>query len=386
MSRPSPLGVALLGSGIIAITYGLARFVFGLLLPSIREEMAFGETAAGVIGALPFVSFIVGILAGPRFADRVGVRWAATGAAGLAVLGLALIAGAPSALVLGLGVTICGLSTGLSSPVMAEAVYRHVPAAVRGRANATVNAGTSFGIALAIPFVLLWESSWRSVYQGFAAVAVLGAVAALLYLPPRRARPPRAPAGDQEAAAVHGRLGGIARLTALAGTMGFVSAVYWVFAPDFAVNGGGLSPGQSAAMWLAVGLVGLAGGSAGDLISYEGPGRTHAMALAVMSASLLLLAIGPGNPVLAVISAGVFGTGYMTLTGFYLVRSVEIMADRPAVGPVPPLIATSCGQVAGSAVAGAAIESFGYVGVFCTFAAIGLAVAAISLRLAASPP
>jgi predicted MFS family arabinose efflux permease len=138
-------------------------------------------------------------------------------------------------------------------------------------------------------------------------------------------------------------------------------------------------------MWLAVGLVGLSGGSAGDLISRHGPARTHALALAVMSASLLLLAANPGSPLLAVVSAAVFGTGYMTLTGFYLVRSVEIMVHRPAVGPVPPLIATSCGQVAGSAVAGAAITSYGYVAVFWVFAGVGLATAALSLRLAAAP-
>jgi len=42
----------------------------------------------------------------------------------------------------------------------------------------------------------------------------------------------------------------------------------------------------------------------------------------------------------------------MTLTGFYLVQSVQIMAQRSALGPVFPLLAASVGQVGGSPVAG----------------------------------
>ena len=34
MRGPSPLGIAVLGSGIIAVTYGLARFAFGRIAGS----------------------------------------------------------------------------------------------------------------------------------------------------------------------------------------------------------------------------------------------------------------------------------------------------------------------------------------------------------------
>jgi hypothetical protein len=45
---------------------------------------------------------------------------------------------------------------------------------------------------------------------------------------------------------------GLAQVGGLAGAVGFVSAIYWVFAPDFAVNAGGLSEGQSA--WATINL------------------------------------------------------------------------------------------------------------------------------------
>ncbi len=74
----------------------------------------------------------------------------------------------------------------------------------------------------------------------------------------------------------------------------------------------------------------------------------------------------------------------MTLSGFYLVRSTQIMSDHPALGPVMPLLATSVGQVAGSPVAGWMITEQGHGATFGTFAALGLTTAALSLWLAAS--
>ncbi len=380
--RPlSALGMAILGSGVIAITYGLARFVFGLFLPAIREEMTISPTMAGVIGALPFLSFVFAILAAPWVTRRLGVRHAAVVAAGLAGVGLVTIAQAPSSLALAAGVLICGISTGLSSPVMAEAVYRVVPAGLRGRVNATINAGTSLGIALAMPAVLVWAEIWRNAYVGFAALAVLGALAALCYLP-RDDRPATSSrAGKASLLVSREQWLGIGRLSGLAGGMGIVSAAYWVFAPDAVITAGGLVASQTAWMWLAVGLGGLTGCGAGDLISRFGPAPSHAAGLTVMSASLALLAIDPGHFPLALLSAALFGAGYMILTGFYLVRSTQIMVEAPSLGPVLPLLATSIGQVAGSPLAGWLVGGEGYAVTFMLFAALGLAVAGLGLWL-----
>jgi len=170
----------------------------------------------------------------------------------------------------------------------------------------------------------------------------------------------------------------ILRMSALAGTMGLVSSIYWVFAPDLVVRQGGLSGGDTGWMWLAVGLMGLVGGAAGDLIDRLGAGRTHALALALMAFALGLAAAAPDVLGLALISAAAFGAAYMTLTGFYLVQGVRIMDDRPAVGPVMPLLATTIGQAAGSALAGWMIDAGGYTVAFNSFAAFGLAVAVAS--------
>lgn len=385
MTSRTALATATLGAGVIAITYGLARFVFGLFLPAIRADLEIGPTMAGVIGALPFASFVAAILIAPWFVRMIGVRATGAGAAALALTGLSLIALAPTPEVLAAGVLVCGLATGTSSPAMAQAVSVTVVPALRGRVNATVNAGTSVGIAAAMPAILIWPDSWRLAYAVFAGLAAVAFLAAVVFLLRGNAARRGAHSAPAPARIDRRTWADIGRLSALALAMGFVSAVYWVFAPDFAVQAGDALGGQTAWMWLAVGVVGLLGASAGDLIAKYGAAMSHALAFAVMSAALSLLAAGPGELGLAVASAASFGVAYMTLTGFYLVRSVQIMAERPALGPVFPLLATSLGQVAGSPVAGWMIAQQGYGTTFGAFAVVGLVVALLSLWLAAAP-
>lgn len=385
MRHPSTLGIALLGSGTIAITYGLARFVFGLFLPAIRSDLGLDATGAGIIGALPYVSFVGAILIGPAVCRRLGPRRAGGLAAGLAAAGLAAIANAPGVMVLGAGAAVCGISTGFSSPVMAQAVDRAVRPNLRGRVNAIHNAGTSLGVALAMPAMAWFMGAWRSAYMAFAVLAAVAALAALAYLPgrPGRSATRTAPGRNERPASVsRAQWRAIARLSALAGSMGLVSSIFWIFAPDLVVRQGGLSTGDSGWMWLTVGLVGLIGSAAGDLNDRLGSGRTHALALALMAFSLGLAAATPDVLGLALLSAAAFGAAYMTLTGFYLVRGVRIMAGRPALGPVLPLLATTIGQAVGSPLSGWMIDAAGYTAAFTGFAVFGLAVAVASRGVA----
>lgn len=382
MRQPSTLGIAVLGSLLIAITYGLARFVFGLFLPAIRNDLGLDATDAGIIGALPFVSFIGAVLIGPVLCQWLGARRAGGLSVGLAAVGLFAIANASGAIMLGAGVAICGISTGLSSPVMAQAVHWVVGPLLRGRVNAVHNAGTSLGVALAMPAMAWWMEAWRSAYIAFALLALAGALAAMAYLPDR----PSVQAAKGENAPMppvsRDQWQGIARLSAIALGMGSVSSIYWVFAPDLAVHQGGLSAAHSGWMWLAVGLAGLAGSAAGDLIDRLGAGRTHALAMALMAGSLALTAAAPEILSLVLIASAGFGAAYMTLTGFYLVQGVRIMAERPALGPVMPLLATTIGQAIGSPLSGWMIDAGGYTLAFTGFAAVGLTVAIFSRSMA----
>ncbi len=379
MSRAPGRRLAFIGGALIAVTYGLARFVLGLFLPEMRAELGFDATAAGLIGALPFLSYGVAILAAPAYTDRLGLRVAAAGTGVCALIGLAVVAVAPGPLGLGLGVLVCGVSTGLSSPVLAQAVQSAVAPPNRGRTNAAINAATSIGIAAAAPGMLVWVDAWRTAYLGFAAAAAVAAVAIALALPPReklRATGPTPPVSKSQRRS-------LILLSALSLTMGALSAVYWVFAPSFAAGPGGLPAGQTAWLWLAVGIGGLAGALAGDMRRHWGLGPSHALSLAALAGALGLLALAPAALPVAILSAALFGAAYMALTGLYLVASTEIVPARAVTGPVGPFLGVSLGQFAGSAASGAAIDAWGPTLVFGSVAGLAALVAALSLPVAA---
>ena len=369
-------GFALLGAALIAISYGLARFAFGLFVPPIRAELEIPPDVIGIIGALPFISFVLATLVAPIATHRLGARNTAVLSGGFGIGGLALISQATGALSLGTGVFACGVCTGLMMPALTSAMQALVKRSLHGRVSAIMNAGTSIGVIFAVPAVLLLASAWRFAYVSFAVVAGIGVVAAWLFIPsvsritPANAAPPPPISALQWTRLI--------RLSVFAFAMGFIASAYWIFAPDLAVNLGALSPDETGWLWFAVGIAGLGGAMVSDLADRNNPAITQALMLMTLSASLALLAASPGQLVLAVFSALVFGLAYMSLTGLYLLSGIRLLPGRLSLGPVLPFIAVAVGQAAGSPVVGLLVNEFGYAHAFAMFSAIGILVAILS--------
>lgn len=174
MKSVSSTGFALFGAALVAISFGLARFAFGLFVPPIRAELALTPYVIGLIGALPLISFLLATLVAPLTADRLGARNTAVLSAGFGVVGLALISRAEGALSLGVGVFACGICTGLMMPALTAAMQALVTRSLHGRVSAVMNAGTSIGVAVAVPAVLLMAGAWRFAYVSFAVLAGIG--------------------------------------------------------------------------------------------------------------------------------------------------------------------------------------------------------------------
>ena len=378
MKQLSSTGFALFGAALIAISYGLARFAFGLFVPPIREELELTPDVIGVIGALPLVSFVLATLVAPFAADRLGARNTAVVSGVFGVAGLALISQAPGAMSLGMGVFACGVCTGLMMPALTAAMQALVRRSLHGRVSAVMNAGTSIGVIIAVPTVLFLADAWRLAYLSFAILAAIGVVAAWFFIPSvSRIRPANAAPPPSISALQWWRL---LRLSLFAFVMGFISAAYWIFAPDLAVTLGALSSGETGWLWLAVGAAGLGGAVVSDLADRNNPPITHALMLVMMSASLALLAASPGQLFIAIFSALVFGLSYMSLTGLYLLTGIRLLPGRLSLGPVLPFLAVALGQAAGSPVIGMLVNDFGYADAFAMFSAIGIVVATLSPR------
>jgi predicted MFS family arabinose efflux permease len=372
------------GLAMIAVTYGLARFAYGLFLPEMRQAFGLSETLLGLIGAGSYVGYCVTIIIALVFTSRTGPRFMAVVAGTVAVVGMAAVASAPSAWVLALGVLAAGSSSGLASPPMGEAVVRSIRRGLQDRANTLINSGTSIGVALSGPAALLLAEQWRLAWAAFAFIGLL------VLLWNARVIPHKAVSGgpqDQTEAggvprlSVRYLIGARSVLLYVAATgVGFASAAYWTFSRDLVVQTGDLSVTGSTLFWTVIGVSGIAGGLAGDLVRRLGLTRAFRASLLCMAAAVGLLAAAPDVLLLAYLSATLFGSTYIMLTGIILVWSVTVFHERPSAGLGAAFLLLAVGQIMGALIAGGVAEVVGLPPTFWAFAGVAVLTALIRPR------
>lgn len=376
----------LVGPGIamIAVTYGLARFAYGLFVPHLREAFDLSPAVLGVIGAGSYAGYCVAIFVSMTLTHRVGPRVMAVAAGSMAVAGTAAIAGAPTAWLLAAGVLVAGSGAGLASPPMGEAVAMSVPEKLQDRSNTFINSGTSIGVAISGPAALLAAEQWRLAWAAFAALGLAAILWNALVIPRKLGEDLSAPddlGANTPVLSLDYLLGWrSAALFAAAWGVGFASAAYWNFSRDVVVQAGGIGEAGSTLFWTVIGVSALAGAAAGDLARRFGIGRSFSGSLLVMAGAIALLVAAPGVMPLSYLSAALFGSSYIMLTGVILVWAVAVFAERPSAGIGAAFLMIAAGQVAGSPVAGALAGATSLKTAFMMFAGLAVLTAAIKAR------
>lgn len=347
-----PVRPAAAGLSLIAVSYGLARFAYGLFVPTFRSDFGLDATGAGAIAASSYVAYCLGVIAATAATPRLGARAVAVGAGILATAGMATIALATDVVLLAVGVVVAGSSTGVASPPLAHAIARRVAPGARDRTQTVVNAGTGLGVMVSGPVALLVHDQWRLAWLTFAGIAAAVTIWSLLAIPAARdeTRGPRASSGGR-------RRAGIPRLVAAAATMGAASAAGWTFGQDLLSTVGGHTSTFSTVAWIVLGASGLLGAGAGDLAARLGLRRVWTMLMIAMAASTAALAAAPQNALVAIAASAVFGAAYIALTGVLLVWSIEVFDGEPARGVGLVFLTLALGQAGAAPLLGLVADS-----------------------------
>ena len=370
----SPLRLATAGIAIVGVSFGMARYGYGLLLPDIRRTYGLSSATLGLIGTGAYVSYLIATGLTGAFAARAGARATAVTAGLFAAVGMTVAGLSRTPEALAAGIVIGGASAGFAFAPFSDAATL-VAADVRGRVLSAINCGTGYGVALAAPIAILAGASWRSAWLAFAAVALAASAWAARVLP---ARDTSAPAGPPP----YGWSGVVCRrsLPLLAGgvLLGLGSAAYWTFAVEHLTDAGGLSPAASRTFLGIVGVAGVLATLTGDLMRRFGPGSAYVAVTTAEAAGIALLALLPTSSAAAVASAILFGAAYNAAVAVQAIWSLHVFAERPSLGLAAALSANGVGLMLGPLGAGLLAGPLGTGAVL----AIGAAVVAVSGVLA----
>lgn len=368
------LALSLTGFSLIAVTYGLARFSWGLMLPDIAQDVPFSPRIAGIIAACSFVAYCLASLSASRVTAHFGPRLTGITATLFAAAGLMLLASAASPGMLAAGLFIAGLSSGLASPSLAAAVSRCISADRQPQVNTVINAGTGGGIILSVPVLMLLPGGWRSACVVFAVIALLCLIPLLRWLP-ERSDTPAAP----EAGIIYRlRQPVLRRLAAIALVSGIASAAWWSFGPDVLRQHVRVDDHAASLLWLVSGGAGVLGVFTGPAAARFGLAGIYRVAQLAMALPLLVLSFTQGFNSWLIPAVALCGAGYITLSGVLLVHGANAAPDAPASGVGLAFFMLAVGQVIGSMLFGLLYNDAGAPAALIAFCVLGLGLAGIT--------
>lgn len=349
--RPITTAVVLLpGTAMIALTFGLARYGYGLLLPDMKAEIGIGPSAAGLISSLGYVSYLVANAAVVPLVSRHGSRVAVAMAAASAAAGMAMIAVADSAWLVAVGVLVAGAAAGLAFPPYADIVDRYVDVSRRAVVWSTISSGTGWGVALAGPVAIVAGDQWRVAWASFVVVAVAIGVTATRLAPPHDSvashRPRLSPSWFF---CPRSR-----PLLVSSVLVGAGSSVWWVFSVD-AMQHAGMAATPARVVYAACGVACILGSLSGFAFSSIGLRSGYLGATALLAVALGLLGAATADPPTAFVAALLFGAFYASVIAAHGVWSAQVFEAHPAAGLAAVSTALTAGTLLGPTLAGVVI-------------------------------
>lgn len=367
--RPTAvMSVLVPGAAMIAVTFGLARYGYGLLLPDMRAEIGMSASAAGLISSAAYASYLAANIGVVRVTTLWGPRVAVGGAAAFAALGMAAIAMATGVVPLALGVVLAGAAAGMAFPPYADIVDRDVPVQRRDVVWSTISSGTGWGVALAGPVAIVAGDHWRTAWVVFVVIAVVVGALAVFLAPARTSDRLRRP----QLSLSWFFCPRSRPLLVSAVLVGGGSSVWWAFSVD-AMRNSGLDATSARIVYAVCGAAMLLASFSGVVFERRGLRPSYLGSTALLAVSLGLLAVATSNVTAVLVAAVLFGAFYATVIAAHGIWSAKVFAGHPAAGLAAYSTALTLGTLAGPVLAGVAIQYGGYAPTLIGAAAVTVA-------------
>ncbi|MFJ4230795.1 YbfB/YjiJ family MFS transporter [Cellulosimicrobium cellulans] len=373
-AAPAPGRLVAAGTGLVAVTYGVVRYGYGLQLPTLTTELGLSSAAAGAIAAGSFAAYCAAALGAQRAMARRSPRAVVWAAASLAAAGAVLVGLSWSSASLAAGVLVAGSAAGAASPALVAAVGATVDGRRAGRMQAVVNSGTGVGVALVGAATLVAPDAWRPVWFAAAVGAVVTAAVV-----DRSARWPTAPEAPPASRGAGGRSLGRAGIAAAVAGIG--SAAVWTFGRDLVTVTGGLPGRTTAALWCLLGVAAVLGALSGDavrVLGLRGAWVVTAVATAVGTAAL---ALAPGSVPVVAVAGALFGGAYTALSGVLIAWGTALRPHAAGRATAALFVALTAGQAVGALATGGLSDVVGPQAAFWVGAALLLVAAGVVPRV-----
>ena len=360
------------GSAVVGVAFGMARYAYGLTLPDVRSEFGLSELALGLIASGTFAGYLIGLLSVPTLTARRGPRAPTTVGGVCAVVGAATVASAPSAWMLAAGAVISGSAAGWVWAPYSDIATEVAPRRHQRTVLAVITTGTSLGlILLALLALLAAGSSWRVTWAG---IGVAAALAAVLN---RRAAPRLRPRGEERGAPSRS-LWRRAMVRPLAYAVVYFAAItiYFTYAGD-AARSGDLAAAAAPLLFGLIGVGGLVGLRTAWLTDALGAMTVGLGSIGTVSCALVLLALGRGSLPLTLLSSLLLGAGFMVGSSLLAIWTSQVAPDRPGDGLTLALVVGAISSIAAPGVTGALIPVVKLPGMLLLAAAAGAVGAAL---------
>lgn len=331
-------------TALIAATYGLARFGYGLFVPAFAESFDLTPTVTGSISSGSFVSYCFAAAVAYRLAraPRLTVILAGT----VAAIGSAGVALSGSAGMLAVSMLIAGGGAGFASPGLVTLVQEKVSSGGSARAQALVNSGTGFGVVVAGPLALLLADQWRTAWWIIAAANAAAMVAVLRSAGSHRTTTTARPTFRLT------ELKPLGVAAAAAALAGLSSAAVWTFGKSLVTTEGALSDSAATIFWVCLGAAGIAGAFSGDLVIRWGLRRAWFATALLMGSATLILGVLPASVPAVFAGGALFGASYVALSGVLIAWAAELLPERAAAGTAVLFITLALGQAVGAVLIG----------------------------------